>query len=158
MDSLKEIPNHQIHKKLRISFDGLSNDLEKNIFLDICCFFIGKDRNYATQILNGCGLHAGIGISRLIELSLLRVDKNNKLDMHNLIRDMGREIVREESPDEPGNRSRLWLRDNVIDVLRNHRVRIFYPVYDPFILQYSIIFLLTHHYPLITFFLLIIVL
>ncbi|KAI9072743.1 hypothetical protein K1719_045306 [Acacia pycnantha] len=121
LDILKEIPNHQIHKKLRISFDGLSNDFEKNIFLDICCFFIGKDRNYATQILNGCGLHAGIGISRLIELSLLRVDKNNKLDMHNLIRDMGREIVREESPDEPGNRSRLWARDNVIDVLGNDR-------------------------------------
>ncbi|XP_054781857.1 disease resistance protein RUN1-like [Prosopis cineraria] len=121
LDSLKEIPNDQIHKKLRISFDGLSNDFEKNIFLDICCFFIGKDRNYATQILDGCGLHAEIGITRLIELSLLRVDKNNKLDMHGLIRDMGREIVREESPDEPGNRSRLWIRDNGIDVLRNCR-------------------------------------
>ena len=125
LDSLREIPNHQIQKKLKLSFDGLSNDFEKNIFLDICCFFLGKDRNYATQILNGCGLHAEIGITRLIELSLLRVDKNNKLDMHNLIRDMGREIVREESPDEPGKRTRIWVRDDVVDVLRNQRVIIF---------------------------------
>ncbi|KAI9112307.1 hypothetical protein K1719_016830 [Acacia pycnantha] len=121
MDRLKEIPDHQIHQKLKIGYDGLSCDYEKDIFLDICCFFIGNDRNYATQILNGCGLHAGIGITRLIELSLLRVDKNNKFDMHNLIRDMGREIVREESLKEPGNRSRLWSQKNVIHVLRNFR-------------------------------------
>ncbi|KAI9077649.1 hypothetical protein K1719_040424 [Acacia pycnantha] len=118
MDRLKEIPDHQIHKKLKIGYDGLSYDYEKDIFLDICCFFIGKDRNYVTQILNGCGLYADIGITRL---SLLRVDKNNKLGMHGLIRDMGREIVREESLKEHGNRSRLWSQNTVIHVLRNFR-------------------------------------
>lgn len=37
--------------------------------------------------------------------------------MHNLIRDMGREIVRMESPDNPGARSRLWCPNDISDVL-----------------------------------------
>ena len=47
----------------------------KDIFLDIYCFFIGEDRSYVTQILNGCGLHAELGITRLTERRLVKVDK-----------------------------------------------------------------------------------
>jgi len=35
---LRTIPRHEIHKKLRISFDGLSDDREKDIFLDKSLF------------------------------------------------------------------------------------------------------------------------
>ncbi|KAK4269975.1 hypothetical protein QN277_023066 [Acacia crassicarpa] len=93
--------------------------MEKEIFLDICCFFVGKDKNYVTQILNGCGFYADIGIKRLIELSLVRVCYKNKLEMHNLLRDMGREIIREQSPKKPEERTRLWSYDEVLDVLIN---------------------------------------
>ncbi|RHN38975.1 putative TIR domain, P-loop containing nucleoside triphosphate hydrolase [Medicago truncatula] len=113
----KTIPNHQIQEKLRISYDGLNQDMEKDIFLDICCFFIGKDRTYVTEILNGCGLDADTGITVLVERSLLKVDNYNKLEMHDLIRDMGREIVRESSAKEPGKRSRLWFHEDVHDIL-----------------------------------------
>ncbi|KAI4332384.1 hypothetical protein L6164_017298 [Bauhinia variegata] len=37
--------------------------------------------------------------------------------MHDLIQDMGREIVRQESSDDPGQRSRLWLKEDIIYVL-----------------------------------------
>ncbi|MCH99704.1 NBS-containing resistance-like protein, partial [Trifolium medium] len=40
LSKLKKIPNDQIHDKLKISFDGLRDRMEKDIFLDICCFFI----------------------------------------------------------------------------------------------------------------------
>ena len=43
LEKLKKIPNDRIQKKLKISFDGLDN-LEKEIFLDISCFFIGMDK------------------------------------------------------------------------------------------------------------------
>jgi len=109
ISKLKSIPNDQVQEKLRISYDGLKDDMVKDIFLDICCFFIGKDRAYVTEILNGCGLHADIGIAILIERSLVKIEKNNKFGMHDLIRDMGREIVRESSGKAPGNHSRLWL-------------------------------------------------
>ncbi|KAI9104364.1 hypothetical protein K1719_022936 [Acacia pycnantha] len=52
LKKLKKIPNNKIQKKLKISFDGL-DDFEKEISLDISCFFIGMDRNDVMQILNG---------------------------------------------------------------------------------------------------------
>ncbi|RYR26750.1 hypothetical protein Ahy_B02g061057 [Arachis hypogaea] len=121
LEKLKRIPNHKIQEKLRISFDSLSDDTEKEIFLDIACFFIGMDRSDVIQILNDCGLFAEIGISVLRERSLVTVDSTNKLGMHNLLRDMGREIIREESPDEPEKRSRLWLHEEVLHVLTEYK-------------------------------------
>ncbi|CAK8560083.1 unnamed protein product [Lathyrus sativus] len=120
LSKLKTIPNDQVQEKLRISYDGLKDDMEKHIFLDICCFFIGKDRAYVSEILNGCGLHADIGIPVLVERSLVKIEKNNKLAMHDLIRDMGREIVRKRSAKEPGKRSRLWSCVTAHDVLTKH--------------------------------------
>ncbi|KAK4270151.1 hypothetical protein QN277_023230 [Acacia crassicarpa] len=119
LDKLQQIPNHKIHEKLKISYDGLSDQTEKDIFLDICCFFIGKNRSDTTHILDGCGLYAKIGILRLIERSLVKVGKKNKLDMHDLLRDMGRQIIREQSLEDPEKRSRLWSHDDILDVLRN---------------------------------------
>ncbi|XP_054781829.1 disease resistance protein Roq1-like [Prosopis cineraria] len=87
LEKLQKIPNDQIQAKLKISYDGLSDNSEKDIFLDICCFFIRKDKSYATQILNGCGFYAEIGINRLIERSLIKVGNRNKLDMHDLLCD-----------------------------------------------------------------------
>ncbi|CAJ1949232.1 unnamed protein product [Sphenostylis stenocarpa] len=49
--------------------------------------------------------------------SLVTVDAKNKLGMHDLVRDMGREIIRAESPKEPEMRSRLWFHEDVLDVL-----------------------------------------
>ena len=39
-----------------ISFDDLRNQIEKDLFLDVFCFFDGKSRAYVTKILNGCGV------------------------------------------------------------------------------------------------------
>ncbi|BAT97020.1 hypothetical protein LR48_Vigan11g145600 [Vigna angularis] len=114
---LEKIPNDEVQRKLRISFDSLSNHMEKDIFLDVCCFFIGKDRGYVTEILNGCELCADVGIPVLIERSLIKVEKNNKLGMHPLLQEMGREIIRENSRKEPGKHSRLWFQKEVVEVL-----------------------------------------
>jgi hypothetical protein len=123
LSKLERIPNDQVQQKLRISYDGLEYGMAKDIFLDICCFFIGMDRAYVTEILNGSELDADTAITILIERSLLKVEKNNKLGMHDLIRDMGREIVRESSTEEPGKRSRLWFHEDVHDILTTNSVR-----------------------------------
>ncbi|KAK9290497.1 hypothetical protein L1049_008667 [Liquidambar formosana] len=117
LDRLENFPHKEIQKKLRISFDALESDQEKQIFLDIAFFLIGVDKDNAVKILDGCGFSAEIGVSVLIRRCLLTVDKHNQLAMHDLLRDMGREIVREESPKEPGNRSRLWSHDDVLDFM-----------------------------------------
>ncbi|RHN59578.1 putative winged helix-turn-helix DNA-binding domain, leucine-rich repeat domain, L [Medicago truncatula] len=117
LEKIKIIPKDEVQRKLKVSYDGLNDDTEKDIFLDIACFFIGMDRNDVTQILNGCGLFANIGISVLVERSLLTVDDKNTLGMHDLLRDMGREIIREKSPRDPEDRSRLWFQEDVLNVL-----------------------------------------
>ncbi|KAL3568189.1 hypothetical protein D5086_030840, partial [Populus alba] len=53
-----------------------------------------------------------IGIPVLIEKSLISVSRD-QVWMHNLLQIMGKEIVRYESPEEPGRRSRLWTYDDV---------------------------------------------
>ncbi|XP_059438589.1 disease resistance protein RUN1-like [Corylus avellana] len=117
LDKLKRIPHEQIQKKLRISFDRLSDNTEKDIFLDISCFFIGMDKDYVVKILDGCGFFAKIGINVLIQRCLLKVSGTNEFAMHDLLRDMGREIVREKHPNEPGKWSRLWRHEDAFDIL-----------------------------------------
>ncbi|KAL5080333.1 hypothetical protein RYX36_008754 [Vicia faba] len=117
LEKLQRIPHNQVQNKLRISYDGLNDDDEQEIFLDIACFFIGMDRNDVILVLNDCGLSAEIGIRVLVERSLVTVDDKNILGMHGLMRDMGREIIREESPRRPEERSRLWFHEDVVDVL-----------------------------------------
>ncbi|PNY14743.1 disease resistance protein (TIR-NBS-LRR class) [Trifolium pratense] len=117
LEKLRRIPNVKVQNKLRISYDGLDDDDQQEIFLDIACFLIGMDRDDVILILNDCGLSAEIGISVLVERSLVTIDYRNRLGMHDLLRDMGREIIREESPRRPEERSRLWFHEDVIDVL-----------------------------------------
>ena len=42
--------------------------------------------------------------------------------MHDLLQEMGQEIVRRESPEEPGCRSRLWLCEDVLHILKNDTI------------------------------------
>ena len=124
LEKLKKIPNDEVQEKLKISYDGLTDDTEKGIFLDIACFFIGMDRNDVIHILNGCGLCAENGIRVLVERGLVTVDYKNKLGMHDLLRDMGREIIRSETPMELEECSRLWFHEDALDVLSKETVRL----------------------------------
>ena len=124
LDKLKRIPNNDIQKKLKVSFDDL-DDILKEIILDISCLFIGKDRSDITHILDGSELFADIGMCLLVERSLVScaVDDTNKLGMHDLVRDMGWEIIRQQEPKKLGKHSRLWSHQKVHDVLSKHSVR-----------------------------------
>nr|WIL60014.1 nodulation protein [Melilotus officinalis] len=117
LEKLKRIPNEKVQKKLKISYDGLDDDYQRAIFLDIACFFIGMDRNDVIHILNGCEFFAENGISVLVERSLVTIDDKNKLGMHDLLRDMGREIICDKPRKEPEDRSRLWFHEDVDAVL-----------------------------------------
>ncbi|XP_010536127.1 PREDICTED: disease resistance protein TAO1-like isoform X2 [Tarenaya hassleriana] len=112
---LQKLPDIEIQRILQISYEDL-NEEEKEIFLDISCFFKGEDKSFVTNMLDGCGFAADIGIRALIDKSLVTVSQN-KLQMHDLIQDMGKEIVRREAPREPGRRSRLWSQDDIFEVL-----------------------------------------
>ena len=113
----------KIQKILKISYDSLQDERDKNLFLDIACFFIGNDKDYVRRILECCGFYRTLGIQKLVDRCLVTIDKDNKLMMHQLLRDMGREIVRQESPEDLGKRTRLWHHDDALDVLEKNTVR-----------------------------------
>ncbi|XLS59853.1 hypothetical protein HN51_009608 [Arachis hypogaea] len=84
------------------------------------CFFNKEKISYVKQMLHVRGFHPEDGIDVLIDRSLMKIDKNNNcVRMHDLIQDMGREIVRRESTSKPGKRSRLWNDEDIVHVLEN---------------------------------------
>ncbi|VVA15211.1 PREDICTED: TMV resistance [Prunus dulcis] len=116
LESQPRFPIEEIHEVLKISYNALEYPV-KEVFLDIACFFKGKGKNYVIKMLEGCDLNPIYGIEVLIEKALLYVDRVNRICMHDLVEEMGREIVRQESPNEPGKRSRLWFHKDVYRVL-----------------------------------------
>jgi hypothetical protein len=110
----------QIQGILRISYDALDYRA-KELFLDIACFFKGNDIDDVTPILEACDHHPAIGMKLLVEKALIRID-TNEIWMHDLIEEMGKDIVLQEG--EPGERSRLWNSNDVNHVLTNNTVSI----------------------------------
>jgi Leucine-rich repeat (LRR) protein len=111
--------NKEIQKILKVSFDGLEED-EKQVFLDISCCFKGHNVTEVEDILSA---HHGecmkYAMSVLVEKSLIKTNPNNFV-IHDLIENMGRVIVQQESPKEPGKRSRLWFHKDVVEVLEGN--------------------------------------
>ena len=117
---LDDGPNMHITDVLKVSLDGLE-DNEKAIFLDIACFFKGEHTDFIIKILDGCGFNAESGIELLRNRCLLTIS-NGKIDMHNLIQQLGHKIVHDEGPRKKGERSRLWNHMDVQDVLKKRTV------------------------------------
>ncbi|XP_023731987.1 disease resistance protein RUN1 isoform X1 [Lactuca sativa] len=107
----------RIQSVLITSYESLPSILEKELFLHIACFFIGKDKDYVVKILelDYCALS---GIKTLSNKCLLSVSPNNKLMMHRLIQEMGKNLVRQESPKFPARRSRVWLSSDSYKIFR----------------------------------------
>ena len=115
-DKLEAKPNRAIMDVLEMSVVGL-DDTQRDLFLDIACFFKGMD-NYTLESLG----HYTCDIEVLKDKSLLTIASYGALGMHDLLKEMGRDIVRRESPEELGKRSRLWSYKDVLHVLTSNAV------------------------------------
>ncbi|XP_065625264.1 TMV resistance protein N isoform X2 [Quercus suber] len=113
---LKEFPENKILQVLRISFEGL-HETEKEIFLNIACFFNHMEKRKVVEILNYLGLFPDIGLGVLFDKFLVKFRDDHTLWMHDLLQEMGKNIVYEECPKEPGKRGKLWLFKDINDVL-----------------------------------------
>jgi len=61
-------------------------------------------------------------INVLVEKSLVKITESGNVTLHDLLEDMGKEIVRQESPEDPGKRSRLWSSTDIIQILKENTV------------------------------------
>ena len=118
LDQLNENPNEEIVNRLAISYKGLQHKVQGS-FLDIALFFKGMDKKRVVDIL-GISSYC-IHIQILKEKCLITI-LGGKICMHDLLQQMGREIVHREAPQEPGLRSRLWHHKDIFYVLKNNIV------------------------------------
>ncbi|CAL8176243.1 unnamed protein product [Prunus armeniaca] len=116
LDGYRRVPNQEIQDILKISYSALDNAV-KEVFLDIACFFKGVGKDYVIEILEGCDLNPKYDLEVLVEKALINITEEGRIWMHDLIEEMGKEVVCQESPTEPGKRSRLWFHEDVNHVL-----------------------------------------
>ncbi|XP_057458185.1 disease resistance protein Roq1-like isoform X2 [Lotus japonicus] len=118
LDKLKEMPSKKVYDVMKLSYDDLDRK-EKTVFRDISCFFNGmnmkvdsikallKDRESDNSVA-----HA---LERLKDKALIIVSKDNVVSVHDIIKEMAWEIVRQESDGNIGNQSRFGDVDEVLE-------------------------------------------
>lgn len=111
----------EIGKIIRVAYDRL-NDHDKLIFLHIACLFNNDTVEYVTRLLVDRDLNVVSGLTSLAEKSFIHITEHGKVTMYHLQQDLGREIVRKESSNEPGGRRFLVDSQDICDVLGNNTV------------------------------------
>ncbi|KAK4285144.1 hypothetical protein QN277_001882 [Acacia crassicarpa] len=115
----KKDASFMVMKVLKRSFDELAFE-DREMFLDIACFFIGKEAKYVRGIF-ACLFYAQLEkshIQRLVEKSLVTLI-DQKIQMHSLLQEMGRKIVQQKFPSNPEKWSRLWDFNDIYRVMQN---------------------------------------
>ncbi|XP_027903519.1 TMV resistance protein N-like isoform X2 [Vigna unguiculata] len=127
IDKLKMVPPTKVYDVIKLSYDDLDRK-EKQIFLDLACFvcrsrlkitidclkYLLKDGERDNSVV--------VALERLKDKALITFSKDNLLCMHDSIQEMAWEIVRQESTENPVNRSRLWDPDDTYEALENDKV------------------------------------
>ncbi|CAN1333591.1 Disease resistance protein L6, partial [Linum perenne] len=107
LEQLRGTIEHQVMERLKISYDTLTNEAQQ-IFLDIACFFIGENKEMPSYMWSDCKFYPASNINILIQRSMIKLGDKDVFQMHDQLRDMGREIVRQENIEHPWIRSRIW--------------------------------------------------
>ncbi|XP_023746967.2 disease resistance protein RUN1 [Lactuca sativa] len=121
IEGLKKETDSHVNNVLRMSFNSLPSKNDKDLFKYIACFFVGIDRDVAETILKACNINIRSGIPNLLDRFLLSIGWKNKLKMHQLVQEMGRFEVRQESHDKPWKRSLLWCHEESFRVLKQKK-------------------------------------
>lgn len=120
LDRFRNNPDNDVMDVLQESVNGLRHE-DREIFLHIACFFKGEREDFVKRILDACGLHPHIGIQTILEKSLITI-RNQEIHMHAMLQELGKKIVRLQSPEEPGSWSRIWKYKDLHHVLMTETV------------------------------------
>lgn len=123
LSNVEKNPGKKVSETLRSCYEGLENHQERCIFLDTACLFIREDCTVPSYMWTDCQHGPINAIKANVLKSLIKIKDDNKLWMHDKLRDIGRQIVHEES-NHPGERSRLWSCKEALHVFDGEMVRL----------------------------------
>ncbi|GLJ23046.1 hypothetical protein SUGI_0434910 [Cryptomeria japonica] len=113
LNKVSRVLPKDIKSILKVSFDALDKE-EKEIFLDISCFFIGMPEKLAVTVWDGSGWSGLHSLTILKNKCLVELDERNCIVMHDHLRDLGKEIVLEKELDK--SPYRLWSPQQIRDI------------------------------------------
>ncbi|XP_039164237.1 disease resistance protein RPV1-like isoform X2 [Eucalyptus grandis] len=120
LKKLQDAPHKRVRSALMITYQRLDN-AQREVFMDIACFFIGVDKTYPFYMWDALGYYPRNAIDALYLMSLIKI-KDNTFWMHDQVRIFGRDIVCEENFKYPYERSRVWHPENAMTILKRKEV------------------------------------
>jgi hypothetical protein len=134
MEAVKALQeNNEVFDKLRSSYESLPSDGDRAMFRDIACILIGVEKEVALTVWKSCDspMHfcatsrtPELVLRRLMDRSLVKVDKEGRLGMHDVLRDMGRDIVKREARGVE-ERTHLWDAGSAMKVLSCRKASVY---------------------------------
>ncbi|KAM7508439.1 hypothetical protein LguiA_018892 [Lonicera macranthoides] len=123
LKDLNKFPNKVVLETLRRSIKVLENQPEHCIFLDTVYLFIGEDYAVPFYMWEDCELGSINAIKANVLRSLIKIEDDNCLWIYDQLRDVGRQIFREENK-LLREQSRLWRCEEAVSIFNNHSVRL----------------------------------
>ncbi|KAG0627312.1 hypothetical protein M758_2G191200 [Ceratodon purpureus] len=117
--------NDKLWKVLQISYDALGEN-EKDMFLDIACFFSDTIQyNEQTLIWIWGGKESKLNeLRNLKDRCLVKINREDGVvTMHDQLRDMGRGVVRRQGRQKVKKMSRLWDCKDVGELLQSNEIK-----------------------------------
>ncbi|CAH2046349.1 unnamed protein product [Thlaspi arvense] len=122
LGTLTQISNVEVGNFLKDIYENDLDEKQRDAFLDIVCFFRSQDENYIKSLLDSIepnSTEAGREVRDLVDKFLIHIS-DGRIEMHNLLFTMGKELV------ETTTRKYWMLSSNSavsIDALRNKEGR-----------------------------------
>ncbi|XP_028754860.1 disease resistance-like protein DSC1, partial [Neltuma alba] len=121
LEKLKQAPHKDIFTVLKLSFDGL-DEKQKNVFLDLVHLSSETSYKISLNFIRGFyDFSVYIEISVLKERSLISMDQFGGIEMHDLVREMGQEICRQQLIIDPERPIRLWKHNDIYHLFINKK-------------------------------------
>nr|BAJ09394.1 TuMV resistance-like protein [Brassica rapa subsp. chinensis] len=115
LEFLQVNPDKELQKELKSSYKALDDD-QKSVFLDIACFFRSEKADFVSSILKSDDIDAK-DVMRELEEKCLVMISYDRIEMHDLLHAMGKEIGKEKSIRKAGERRRLSNCELLLDIL-----------------------------------------
>ncbi|XP_057839989.2 disease resistance protein RUN1 isoform X2 [Cryptomeria japonica] len=109
LDKIVRILPEDIKARLNVSYNSLDEE-EKEMFMDVACFLIGRKKSWAIEVWDESGWNGLYGWETLFNKCLVNVDMEDNIIMHDHLRDLGRQLAGRHPP------FRVWHEEQIIDI------------------------------------------